>query len=484
MSAIWAICTKDIRLLVRERMAFFFAFFFPLLIAVFFGTIFAGSGSSSGSGEDSGKIDVLLVDEDNTPGSQAFAKTLIEASELKVTASLAPQDAEGSTPAKTAGAAKAKPLTRTEAVDLVRKAEYSAAIVLPKGFGATRDGLFFNSGSTIGLAVDPSRRAESGMLEGLLTKYGFQQMQTAFQDPAAFRNQLNASRLLLKTASSLEPTTRANIDQLFSDLDRFMDKRDAEKKASKPDPSATPTTEKPAKSTGMGGWQPIRIESISIARPASKPADGTTGETAPVQPTNAFSITFPQGIIWGVMGCALSFSISLVTERTRGTLVRLRVAPISGLQVLMGKALACFLTTQAVCVMMLIVGVAFFHVRPVNWPSLVLAVLATGVCFVGIMMLLASLSPSERGGNSLGWGVLLVFSMIGGGMIPLFFMPSWMKVLSVFSPIRWSIQAIEGGIWRDLSFVEMLLPLGILLGVGLLGFFFGVRVFARSPRSA
>ena len=46
-------------------------------------------------------------------------------------------------------------------------------------------------------------------------------------------------------------------------------------------------------------------------------------------PQNAYEISFPQGCIWGIMGCAAAFGITLVVERTRGTLVRLRMAPIS-----------------------------------------------------------------------------------------------------------------------------------------------------------
>ena len=42
MGAILAIMGKDIRLLLRDRMGFFFAFGFPIMISIFFGTIFGG----------------------------------------------------------------------------------------------------------------------------------------------------------------------------------------------------------------------------------------------------------------------------------------------------------------------------------------------------------------------------------------------------------------------------------------------------------
>lgn len=437
MGAIWAIACKDLRLLLRDRMGFFFAFFFPLIIAIFFGVIFAKS-------ESSGKIDVLLVDEDRSEQSAAFAKTLSESEELSVTS------AE----------------SKAAAVETVRAGKGKAAlIVLPKGFGGSRQGMFWSTGSTIELGVDPSRRAEAGMLEGILTKYGFMQFQQMFDKPDMMREQIRMSRERLKTDSEISPLNRMVFDRFFSDLDSFFTALPEAKEPAKADGTSPSADAAKADESPMEGWQPLTIKPIDIVPP--KP----TGSA----PQSSFAITFPQGIIWGVMGCALGFATSLVSERTRGTLMRLRVAPISSMQILMGKALACFMATQAVSIFLVAIGVLVFGVRPTSWPMLAIAIVATGICFVGIMMLLAVLSPSERGGNGLGWGVLLIFSMIGGGMIPLFFMPVWMKSLSIFSPIRWAILSIEGGLWRNSTPADMLVPVAVLLGIGALGFAIGIR---------
>ena len=88
-----------------------------------------------------------------------------------------------------------------------------------------------------------------------------------------------------------------------------------------------------------------------------------TGRTSRQGPPSTFAVSFPQAIIWGVMGCAAAFSISLVIERTRGTLVRLRCAPIRGWHILLGKGGACFLTTTAVAMLLLALG-AIVGVRP------------------------------------------------------------------------------------------------------------------------
>ena len=46
--------------------------------------------------------------------------------------------------------------------------------------------------------------------------------------------------------------------------------------------------------------------------------------------------------------------------------------------------------------------------------------------------------------------------------------------------MKWGILALEGALWRGFSLYEMLLPCGILIGVGVVGFAIGARVFART----
>ncbi len=208
-------------------------------------------------------------------------------------------------------------------------------------------------------------------------------------------------------------------------------------------------------------WQPIKITSTPVSR-------------ARMGPNNAFDITFPQGIVWGLIGCVMTFGISLVTERTHGTLVRLRMAPLTRAQILGGKALACFVTIMIVEVILL--AVAFgFGVRPSSMAMLALAGVSAAVCFVGFMMLVASLGKTEQTASGAGWAILMPLSMLGGAMVPQFVMPPWMQTVGMISPIRWVILAIEGGIWRQFTLSEMVLPCAILVSVGVACFAAGTR---------
>ena len=44
--------------------------------------------------------------------------------------------------------------------------------------------------------------------------------------------------------------------------------------------------------------------------------------------------------------------------------------------------------------------------------------------------------------------------------------------------MKWAVLALEGGIWRDFTPADMMLPCLVLLGVGVVSFAIGVRVFS------
>ncbi len=183
-------------------------------------------------------------------------------------------------------------------------------------------------------------------------------------------------------------------------------------------------------------------------------------------------------MLWGVMGCVAGFTISIVRERTLGTMLRLQAAPISRGQILAGKALACFLSVCLVVVFMVIFGL-LLGMRPVSYPKLLAAAVSIGFCYVGVMMVLSQIGDTEQAVGSTGWAFNMIMAMLGGGMVPAMFLPGFLQTLGVISPVKWSIQAIEGAVWRGFTWYEMSLSLAILLGVGAVGITVGVMMLKR-----
>jgi ABC-2 type transport system permease protein len=117
--------------------------------------------------------------------------------------------------------------------------------------------------------------------------------------------------------------------------------------------------------------------------------------------------------------------------------------------------------------------------RPGSPFLLALAAFSIACSFVGIMLAMSVTGRSAESVNGAAWGSGVLMAMFGGGMVPLVFMPAFMQVLSLFSPVRWAVEALEGAIWRNYSVVEMLRPCGVLMGIGATGFIIGVLVLKR-----
>ena len=415
MKQIIALALKDLRLMPRNKGGMFFTFAWPIVLMVLFGFAFGGRGAD----DEPAKVRIAVVDDDRSPGSAAFLKTLEASFDLT-------------------------PMTRTEAEDAVRLGQRSGYIVVVAGFGAAAERMFYGAPKEIVLGVDPARIAEAGMIEGLLMKHAATDMQKMFTDPAATTRMADKALAEMPADPALAPQV-APVRRFLGELKTF---------------AGTPASQG-APGTAQGEWQPLKVTAKAVARERRGPE-------------NAFDITFPQGIVWGLIGCVMTFGISLVTERTHGTLVRLRMAPLTRAQILGGKALACFVSIMLVEVILL--AVAFgFGVRPSSMAMLTLAGVSAAVCFVGFMMLVASLGKTEQTASGAGWAILMPLSMLGGAMVPQFVMPQWMQTAGMVSPIRWVILAIEGGIWRRFTLNEMLLPCAILVSVGIVCFIAGTR---------
>ncbi len=418
MRSILALAAKDLRVLPRVRMAFFFTVVWPVIVAVMFGFAFGGAGNGQ-----SRAIAIALVDEDATDASGAFVTRLQDGGHFTFQA-----------------------MTRPDAEAAVRRGQRAAFFVIKPGFGERSSRMFYGGPREIEVGADPARTAEAAMIEGLLMQAAAEDLQRVLSDPAASAGM--ADRALTELQAS--PGAPPELTRFLGELKTFV---------------SSPANQ--AAGTGVAGpqWQPLQLTKAAVVRER-------------LGPTNSFQITFPQGVLWGLIGCVMSFGLSLVSERTRGTFVRLQMSPLTRAQILGGKAVACCAAMLAVQAMLYAIGYTVFGIRPGSWVLLAVASAAAMVAFCGIMMLVATLGQTEQAASGTAWAFLMPLSMVGGGMVPQFLMPGWMAALGNISPIKWAIRAIEGALWRGFTPAEMLLPCGILVGIGVVCFAVGTRRLA------
>jgi len=434
-----AVTQKDLKLLYRDKGGFFFTFIFPIIMAVFFGSMMSGSGGIKG-------ISLQVVDADQSVISKAFVDKLDAAAELKVVLS-----------------------DEATARETVRKGKAAAYLILPKGFGEAKGNLFSGKTATVQLGVDPKRSAIKGLLQGVLMSYAAEDMQSAFTDTSKMSTQIDKSLAEVRQArDSGELGDNDKTDRLLDFLDNLQEMvaTDSFNNTSNSNENSAGNTadENTSEENEFNGFQPLIIETQAITVNRDGPPSG-------------YDVSFPQGILWGILGCLSAFSLSLVSERNQGTLSRLLVSSANRSTILAGKALACFLTIIFIAVSLLLLGKLVFGIQIRQPDLMVVSLVAIGFCFSGLMILFSVISKSEKAASGITWAAMMLMAMAGGGMIPLAFMPAWMTPVSQFSPVKWSILALEGPMWRQFSLIEMLPVVGVLFGIGLVSFLLGVRLF-------
>ncbi len=438
MSSVIAIALKDFRLLLRDKGGFFAVFVFPILFAIFFGLIYSGSSGSSGG------MRVAIVNEDGGPISRAFVTDLRSDGVLRMLPAVKDEAGKPITPEPA--------LSREQAEQLLRTGGASAIVVIPKGFEQAADSFFSGGALELETIVDPSRKAEAGMLEGKLNQYGFRVLGSALTDATRTKKLVGDARTRISQATDLNPVQKLAISTLLSSVEGMQ-------QSGVTLGNASGTGEDGA--NALDGWSPVRVKTSELSASDDEQ-----------RPTSSWEVSMPQGVVWGLMGCVLAFTVSIAEERSAGTLRRLRLSPMTRVQVLLGKglgcAMACVLVQSLLTAVMLAMGV-----RVGNWPMFVLAVLLNAAGFAGVMMALAGLLASREGASGIARGVALVLAMIGGGTIPLFFMPGWMQTLSNISPFKWGVLACEGTIWRGMTTQELMLPFGVLIAFAVAGFAIG-----------
>lgn len=419
MNKVFFLAVKDMRVLLSDKGNIFWVFGFPIIFALLFGAIY----SSAGEGPTGMKI--AVVDNDKSDFSDSYISSLQSSDALEVIY-----------------------LDRDEAIEQVRKSSIAAAVIINKGFGDGFEALFNSENPKLEVAADPSRGMESGYLQGLLAKAQFEALSNKFTDRNWMKEQTSVWRGEIEDANDLDAEQASLFLDFFDSFGTLLeDVNDENYKI------------------GFEG-DILNFSQIDVNREY----DG---------PVTSFQIIFPQAMLWGILGCIATFAISIVKERTGGTFERLLIGPISRAHILAGKGTACFATCVFVMCIQYIGAKLIFKTPIGNLPLFFLACLCTILCFVGLMMFISTLGRTEQSAGGAGWAMMMILAMLGGGMIPLYFMPGWLRSISHISPVKWGIYALEGAIWRKFSFYEIITPCLVLLAFGLISFLLGVYTLRK-----
>jgi ABC-type multidrug transport system permease subunit len=172
---------------------------------------------------------------------------------------------------------------------------------------------------------------------------------------------------------------------------------------------------------------------------------------------------------------------SLLSEREDGTLKRLMYSPVSPIHIMFGKIFfALVISVIQLSVMIVFTWAALGMDLGYNLFYLMMVVVATAFACSGFGIFIAAISTSRKQAESMATIVILLMSAIGGSMIPLFFMPTFMQKIAVISLNYWAIQSFFDVLGREVSFLQIITKVGVLIGIGATMMAISASLFKRN----
>ncbi len=381
--------------LKRDRVALALSFILPVAFFSIFAGIFGGMGSSSEGGR---KLQVVLVDEDRSAYSEAFATEVRKLSALAVTSER--KDEQG----------QAVTFDEASGRDAVREGKYDAALVLGKGMGESV-GFGSQGEATVRLYYDPANPMSCEPVVGMLQQVGM----TA-----------QPRRLMESGVQMLEQYGGPLTEQQRQAI------------------AAAPVGDDAASgSTGGGMSALVPVKTIDVHADAAVQKDEKPNMVA----------YYAAGV--GVMFLLFSMAGAgggLLEESESGTLDRLLASRLGMKRLILGKWLffSVFGATQLLVMFLwgaLVFGVPLFTVKHLAGFAVITAPAALAAAAFGLF--LATLSKSRAQLSGISTITILMMSAVGGSMIPRFIMPPVFDLLSRFTLNGWAIDGYLKIFWHE-----------------------------------
>ena len=432
MRLVYWVLRKDLLRFLADRNGALMVVLLPVVLASLFGAVFSGSRSVD-------KINLLVVVQDEGPQVEAFVQAL--EAEASITVELTDEEA---------------------ARRAVEEGESGVALIIPKGAEALLDPvrLFAGGGELKAeLLYDPSRKTEADIVSGMLLKTQMELLAPQLTDPKKISQVFGDLRPVLALNPSLEANER----------ERWLGFLDAGIELSDSEPLHSEETEEGA-ILGGGLQPPMAIEATEVS-------GGLEGEY------NSYAQNFAGMLTMFLLFMAIQMASHLINERQSATLKRVQMTRVGKLQLLGGTALATAIIAIAATSIVYLVGFIAFGIKVHgSWLGFAAVGLAMSAFVGAFAVLLAALGKSEKQINTIGTFLVLIFSFLGGSMIPSFLMPEAVQRLAQAIPNYWITYGLSSATWRGLPMSQSLLAAAIVSAFAALFMVIAVRTFRwKSP---
>ena len=433
MHQVLTLLRKDIRLFLRNKVAFGLTFVVPIVLIYVFGNVFGVSRSSSGPTG----IPIAVISQTDAAVAAAITNGLRAESSFKVITTWA-NDAD-----------EQVPLTEDRVRELIHDNKLRFALVFPPD--TVSDESF---GLKLKFLNNPRNEIETQTVNGLLQKVIFTSAPTALMDGLRKRatNLIGADETdkfytgmadTIGSSFGLDPAA-VKADMAAGDLffgDEAAPASNAEGEAD------------PASSSSSDFFdQLIQIDNQQLAG-ANVKSPGAT------RVVGGWAIMF---LLFSVSGA----STSLFEEKQAGIFHRLLASPVRRSHILWSKYLFNVLMGVVQLMVLFLAGQLMFGIEVIPYlANLLVVVVVASIACTSFGMLLSAIASNPAAASGLATFLILTMSSIGGAWFPTSFMPEFIQSLSKLTLVYWSMEGFLAVLWAQKPLIEILPTLGVLLAM-------------------
>ncbi|HEY7488831.1 MAG TPA: ABC transporter permease [Streptosporangiaceae bacterium] len=304
-----------------------------------------------------------------------------------------------------------------------------------------------------------------------------------------FKNQSTskADVLLVGNVAAIDqapPQARAGIDSLLK-ITRTNDPSAAAEKVRKGDYAAAISQRGGQVVIEYSAADQVKSQIVQgvmqeLSRGNARPAFQISAKRVEDESLKPIQFYTPGLLGWAIASAAMfGASATLVTWRTKGTLRRIRLAPVATTGVFgarIGVSLGIALVQMA-----LFIGVAttsFFGLQLSHyWWMAIPLVLAGTLAFLSIGLLIGAWATTQESAQTITQLVVLPMAFLGGSFFPLDITPTWLQVTANIFPLKHLNAAMLNVMVRGEGPASVLPQIGILLGFALVASLVAARIF-------
>jgi ABC-2 type transport system permease protein len=410
MQILRATITKDLKILLRDRVGLFMMFFMPILLVIVITTV----QNSTFELINNNKISLVILNKDNGPLGRQLVDGITKTGLFSLKLSDSSSNGE-------------------DIISQMHSKDALVALVIPSGFTS----FIQNNANDIATRAlkDPDsatdKSSATAALPDSLEMYYHPVMQTSFRQSIE-----GALKSAIQVIQGEEIVSR-----LYESVNQKRIPPDLEKQI-------------------LFGQLPI--SEIPVSRSGSR--------TIP----NASQHNVPAWTIFAMFFIVISLGGSVVREKNRGSFIRLKTLPATYLYALLSKQFVYLMVTflQAVVIFAIgnklfpFIGLPALHLPKDIW-ALIIVTLVCGYCAVSYAICVGVYANTGEQSNGFGAISILILAALGGLIVPSFAMPAHLQKILQISPLHWALEAyyglfLEGGKLGDI-WMNILSLLGIAI---------------------